>query len=89
MIDDEVYSSMYDEYSRKFEENQAEIDINNENRENHIPYHFRFLNKEGYLYTRTIMNSYSKGYISLGELCNTLGIKRSHIDNMERAVMSI
>lgn len=89
MIDDAVYFSIYEEYSRQFEENQAEIDFNNESKENYIPYHFKFLNKEGYLYTRTILNSYSKGYISLGELCNTLGVKRSHIDNMERAVMSI
>jgi len=89
MIDNEIYFSMYEEYFRQFEENQTEIDFNNENKENRIPYHFRFLNKEGYLYTRTIMNSYSKGYISLGELCTTLGVKRSHIYNMERAVMSI
>ena len=81
--------SMYEDYSIKFEEKQAEIDNINESKEQRIKYYIKFLNKEGYLYTRTIFNSYSKGNISYGELCNTLGVKSTHINDMERAVMSI
>lgn len=80
---------MYEEFSRQFEEKQAEIDFINESKYLRIPYYIRFLNREGYLYTRTIMTAYSKGYISYGELCNTLGVKSVHINKMERAVMSL
>ena len=71
------------------EEKQKEIDLNIESKDRRIPYYIRYLNREGYLYTRMIMTSYSKGFISYGELCNTLGVKSAHINKMERAVMSI
>ncbi len=82
------YISMYEEFSRQFEEKQKEIDLINESKDHRIPYYIKYLNREGYLYTRTIMTSYSKGFISYGELCNTLGVKSVHINKMERAVMS-
>lgn len=83
------YISMYEEFSRQFEEKQKEIDLINESKDHRIPYYIKYLNREGYLYTRTIMTSYSKGFISYGELCNTLGVKSVHINKMERAVMSL
>lgn len=89
IIKKKEYISMYEEFSRQFEEKQAEIDFINESKYLRIPYYIRFLNREGYLYTRTIMTAYSKGYISYGELCNTLGVKSVHINKMERAVMSL
>ncbi len=79
---------MYEDFSRQFEEKQKEIDLINESKDHRIPYYIKYLNREGYLYTRTIMTSYSKGFISYGELCNTLGVKSVHINKMERAVMS-
>lgn len=88
-INKKAYISIYNEFSRQFEEKQAEIDFANENKEFRIPFYKRYLNKEGYLYTRTILTSYSKGYMSYGELCSTLGVKSVHINNMERAVMSL
>ena len=89
MIDKNTYKLMYDQYTKSFEEKLAEIEFNKEAKENRIPYHYRFLNREGYLYTRIIMDSYAKGSISYGEMCNTLGVKSSYINLMERAVMSL
>ena len=50
---------------------------------------YSYLNKEGYLFTKTIMTSYSKGIISYGEMCHTLNVGSCHIDKMERAVMFV
>lgn len=83
------YSSLYEECSREFEEKQTDIDYYNSQKELRIPFHTRYINKEGFLYTRVLMDSYSRGNISLGELCNILDVKRSHIDNIERAVMNL
>lgn len=84
-----IYNSIYHEMSILFFENQAEIDAKNKERAIIIPYHVKYLNKEGYLYTKTIMNSYSKGKISYGEMCHTLNVSSSYISKMERAVMFV
>ncbi len=89
LIDKNHYISLYDEISEEFKENQAEIDANKEGRQLIVPYYAKYLNREGYLYTKTIMNSYSKGKISYGEMCRTLGVGSEHINKMERAVMFV
>ena len=89
LIDKSFYISLYDEMSDIFRENQAEIDANNEGRQLIIPYYAKYLNKEGYLFTKTVMNSYSRGRISYGEMCHTLGVSSEHINKMERAVMFV
>lgn len=89
LIDRNHYILLYDEMSEEFKENQAEIDASNEGRRLMVPYYAKYLNKEGYLYTKTIMNSYSKGKISYGEMCHTLGVSSEHINKMERAVMFV
>ena len=89
MIDKESYISLYTEMTKNFNESKNEIDQRNESRQVRIPYYVRYLNKEGYLYTKTIMNSHSKGKISYGEMCHIQGVKRSHINKMERAVMFV
>ena len=88
-IDRNYYISLYDEISEEFKENQAEIDAYNEGRRLIVPYYTKYLNKEGYLYTKTIMNSYFKGKISYGEMCLTLGVGSEHINKMERAVIFV
>ena len=89
LIDKSFYISLYDEMSDMFRENQAEIDANNEGRQLIIPYYAKYLNKEGYLFTKTVMNSYSRGRISYGEMCHILGVSSEHINKMERAVMFV
>lgn len=89
VINKTQYLTIYKEFSERFEEKQAEIDAYNEGKNLVIPYYTRYLNKEGYLFTKTIMTSYSKGIISYGEMCHTLNVGSCHIDKMERAVMFV
>lgn len=89
LIDKNHFITLYEEISEEFKENQAEINANKELRQLIVPYYAKYLNKEGYLYTKTIMNSYSKGKISYGEMCRTLGVGSEHINKMERAVMFV
>ncbi len=89
IVSKSIYSFVYEEMSNHFKENQAEIDANNEGRQIMIPYYVRYLNKEGYLYTKTIMSSYSKGKISYGEMCHILNVNSLHINKMERAVLFV
>lgn len=89
IISKSYYLSLYKEFSDKFEERQVEIDAHKEGRSLIIPYHTKYLNKEGYLYTKTIMTSYSKGNISYGEMCHILNVASTHIAKMERAVMFV
>ena len=79
----QIYNILVDDFDKKKEK----ID-NNKNNFN-IPYYMRYLNKEGYLYTKLIMSSYSKGIISFGEMCRTLDVGKQHIDKLERAVMFV
>lgn len=89
VINKAQYLTIYKEFTKRFEEKQAEIDAFNEGKNLVIPYYAKYLNKEGYLFTKTIMMSYSKGNISYGEMCHTLNVGSSHIDKMERAVMFV
>lgn len=83
------YLTIYKEFSERFEEKQAEIEAYKDGKNLFIPYYIRYLNKEGYLFTKTIMTSYSNGHISYGEMCHTLNVASCHIDKMERAVMFV
>jgi Zn-dependent peptidase ImmA (M78 family) len=80
-----IYKMLMDDFTSKKEM----IDSAKENSSLMIPYYARYLNREGYLYTKVIMSSYSKGTISYGEMCKTLNVGRAHIDKLERAVMFV
>ena len=72
-----------------FELKREQIEAAKEGKNMIIPYYAKYLNKEGYLFTKVIMSSYSKGTITYGEMCKTLNVGRSHINKLERAVMFI
>lgn len=80
-----VYKKLIDDFALKQEQINAKNDDNNLR----IPYHAKYLNKEGYLFAKVVMSSYAKGMISYGEMCQTLNVKRTHIDKIERAVMFV
>lgn len=50
-------------------------------------YHQKYINSQGYLFSRTVFNAYGRGSISYGELCRTLNINGKHVGNLERSVM--
>lgn len=89
LISRSMYYRMYEEMEARFKQKQNEIETKNSNRKMIIPYHTKYLNKEGYLFTKTIINSYTKGKISYGEMCHTLNVSSAHINKMERAVMFV
>lgn len=80
-----VYKDFKDDFSAKMEQ----IEASKENKSLIVPYYLKYLNKEGFLFAKIIMSSYSKGEISYGEMCQILNISRMHIDKIERAVMFI
>lgn len=83
------YYSLYGEFNEEFEKQQQIIDGIRANKEIIVPYYAKYLNREGYLYTKTIMSAYYRGAISYGEMCNVLNVSSSHIGKMERAVMYV
>lgn len=80
-----IYKMLMDDFAMK----QAQIDAAKESKNFNVPYYAKYLNKEGYLFAKVIMSSYSKGMISYGEMCQTLNVGRAHIDKIERAVMFV
>lgn len=80
-----IYKMLMDDFAMK----QAVIDAANESKNFNVPYYAKYLNKEGHLFAKVIMSSYSKGTISYGEMCQTLNVSRTHIDKIERAVMFV
>lgn len=83
------YQRIYKELADDFALKQDQIDAAKEGRNFNIPYYAKYLNKEGYLFAKIIMSSYSKGVISYGEMRRTLNVSRAHIDKIERAVMFV
>lgn len=76
------YQELYKMAQADFEEYQAR---------SHGPaivgYHQKYINSQGYLFSRTVFNAYGRGSISYGELCRTLNINGKHVGNLERSVM--
>ena len=83
------YQRIYKELMDDFAAKQEQIEAAKEKKSLIVPYYARYLNKEGYLFAKVIMSSYSKGVISYGEMCQTLNISGAHIDKIERAVMFV
>lgn len=53
----------------------------------HAEMHQKFINKHGYLFSRTVFAAYGRGVISYGELCRTLNLNGKYIGKLERSVM--
>lgn len=83
------YQRIYKGLMDDFAERQKQIEAAKEKKSMLVPYYAKYLNKEGYLFAKVIMSSYSKGAISYGEMCQALNVSRAHIDKIERAVMYV
>lgn len=83
------YQRIYKELMEDFTAKQEQIEAAKDKKSLFVPYYAKYLNKEGYLFAKVIMSSYSKGIISYGEMCQTLNVSRAHIDKIERAVMFV
>lgn len=83
------YQSIYRKMNEEFEAEQEWIKEHTEEKNIPIKYYIRYLNKEGYLFPKTVVSAFNRGDISYGEMCRTLNVKGKHIENIERAVMFI
>jgi len=82
IIDRAYYQKRYSALSAGFEANRYK-------QKGTVPvdYHYRFLNKQGYLFPRILLSAYSNGNISYGEMCKSLNVNTSHISSIEQVVM--
>lgn len=82
------FQSIYNRLVTEFEKEKLSLEERKKNEELKIPYFSRYLNREGYLFPKTIISAYYEGRISYGEVCQKLNVNTKHISKIERAVMS-
>ncbi len=82
-----VYNTVYKALNDEFEAKREMIERSRKGK--NIPVHFyvKYLNQQGYLFPRAIMNAHANGKLTYGEMCRTLNVNSKHIGNIERAVM--
>ena len=82
-----MYIKIYKILNDEFEANRELIEQSR--RGKNIPVHFyvKYLNQQGYLFPRAILNAHANGKLTYGEMCKTLNVNSKHIGNIERAVM--
>jgi len=71
----------------EFEKNREHIELARKGKNIPVHYYVKYLNQQGYLFPRTILNAYANGNLSYGEMCRTLNVSGKHIGDIERAVM--
>lgn len=81
------YLQIYDVLNDEFEKNREQIDLVRKGKNIPVHYYVKYLNQQGYLFPRTILNAYANGNLSYGEMCRTLNVSGKHIGDIERAVM--
>lgn len=81
------YLQIYDVLNDEFEKNREQIELARKGKNIPVHYYVKYLNQQGYLFPRTILNAYANGNLSYGEMCRTLNVSGKHIGDIERAVM--
>lgn len=87
MIKHSDYLQTYDVLNDEFEKNREQIELARKGKNIPVHYYVKYLNQQGYLFPRTILNAYANGNLSYGEMCRTLNVSGKHIGDIERAVM--
>lgn len=81
------YLQIYDVLNDEFEKKREQIELARKGENIPVYYYVKYLNQQGYLFPRTILNAYANGNLSYGEMCRTLNVSGKHIGDIERAVM--
>lgn len=79
------YKDKYEEFYNNFMSNKERIAREKSNTV--VPYHVKFISKNGNLFPSTVINAYYEGRASLGEVCRILNVKTKQIEKVERLVM--
>lgn len=85
IIDFTLYKSKYDTYLNNF--NEIKEIKKAQGKKIIVTQDKKLISSNGRLYPRIILDAYYDGKISFGEVCNTLNINSSYIENVERMVM--
>lgn len=81
------YLKIYATLNEEFEAKREQIELQRKGKNIPIHYYTKYLNQQGYLFPRAILNAYANGNLSYGEMCRTLNVSSKHIGDIERAVM--
>ena len=87
IIQTKEYQRIYKVLSDEFEEKRELIEQSRKGKNIPIHYYIKYLNQQGYLFPRVVLNAHARGDITFGEMCRTLNVNSKHIGNIERAVM--
>jgi Zn-dependent peptidase ImmA (M78 family) len=75
-------------FASRYKEMEAEVAAQTKTKKTApVKYHFRYLNKQGYLFPKIMLSAYANGTISYGEICRSLNIDTMHVSSIEQAVM--
>lgn len=82
-----VYYQVYKALNDEFEANRVFIEMSRKGKNIPVHYYVKYLNQQGFLFPRAILNAHANGKLSYGEMCRTLNVNSKHIGDIERAVM--
>lgn len=81
------YIQIYRSLNEEFEAKRDLIEKSRKGKNIPVHYYVKYLNHQGYLFPRVIMNAHANGKLTFGEMCRTLNVSSRHIGDIERAVM--
>ena len=73
--------------TEEYNANIARIEAQRKGKNIPVFYHVKYLNQNGYLLPKSVLNACALGRITYGEACKALGINTKHFTNIEQAVM--
>lgn len=86
-IRNSAYYQIYKALNDEFEANRIFIEMSRKGKNIPVHYYVKYLNQQGYLFPRAILNAHASGKLTYGEMCRTLNVNSKHIGDIERAVM--
>jgi len=87
IIKKQEYSKIYEQLNVEFEEERNYIEQRDKTRTGYAPRYAIYLNKNGHLFPRMILDAYARGDITYSEMRRTLGVGKKTMNDIERAVM--
>ncbi len=82
-----TYFQTYKALNDEFEASRILIEMHHKGKNIPVHYYIKYLNQQGYLFPRTILNAHANGKLTYGEMCRTLNVNSKHIGDIEQAVM--
>ncbi len=87
LLDTELVSQKdFIDLRQRMEEEFEEKEARSKNKSGYAQYYIQYINQNGYLFPRVVLNELSAKKISLGEACSILGVKSVHLGKIEETV---